>query len=1053
VSRGGSVRAGSALSPVSHGKGGALLTERPASVPLPPAADFLDPAVPPPGCLAALGRLGFLDPAGALGNLRRLAETPDVRDQLVPLVPRLLHHVGVSADPDMALNNLERLAAAVLDRRGFYTLLAGHPEAIPVLTTLVATSQFLADALIRSPQTVPWLLDPRVMQTRSAEAMHAEVAAACRPFRTEEARLNALRRVKRRELCRIGLRDVLADADLVTTTQELSLLADACLAQALAIVEPDLHARYGRPVHEAADGRRVETGFAVIALGKHGGAELNYSSDIDLCFVYEAEGETEGPEVVSSRTYFARLAERLVGALTAMTEEGAVYRVDLRLRPEGTGGALALPLAAYRAYHAVRGALWERQALIKARVAAGDERVGQAFLDLAREIVYRPGLERAALGEIRAMKNRIDRRLRARGQQERHVKLGVGGIRDIEFHIQALQLLYGAQDPWLRERNSLRALHRLAERGYLSWEESGRLTHAYVFLRTVEHRLQILHALQTHTLPADPDELGKLARRLGYPGDGEAAALAFLREYDQTRRTVRAAFEGFFDAPGREAPEAAPWDAAAIAAVGFADRERARQNLRLLWEGPTLVADPDDVRAALRTLLPAALAALGTVPDPDAALDALERFVATAGPRTAYLARLASTPALLGGVLTFFTRSERLAQTLISRPELLDALGSAAGTAARSARRLRTAFREFAGHGADEADRLRLFKQREELEIAWRDLVLGERSTRVEWALGELAQACVGLAWERALADARAVLGEPRIDGRPVAALIVGLGKLGGRELDYGSDLDLVVLHGGPSDSGPVTHVFFDRVVDRLNTLLTAITRTGQVFRVDLRLRQGGKATALAHSLDTLARYLQEEAALWERQALVRARPIVGDPALARRFLALRRARVFGPGLSDAERAEIHHVRTRMELELGREGPGRIHLKFGAGGLVDVEFLVQVLQLTHGGRHGTLRTPSTRIALTRLGALGVLPAASARGLLEAYEFLRRLLRSLRLGQARPADCLPVTGRLLARLAREAGLDGGRALLARHREVAEFVRAEYRRVVEVVGGEA
>ena len=191
-------------------------------------------------------------------------------------------------------------------------------------------------------------------------------------------------------------------------------------------------------------------------------------------------------------------------------------------------------------------------------------------------------------------------------------------------------------------------------------------------------------------------------------------------------------------------------------------------------------------------------------------------------------------------------------------------------------------------------------------------------------------------------------------------ALVVGMGKLGGRELDYGSDLDLVVLYDGPSEAGPEAHVYFDRVVDRLYTLLTAITRTGQVFRVDLRLRQGGKATALAHALGALDRYLGEEAALWERQALVRARPILGDPALARRFMALRRARVFGPGLSEAERAEIHHVRTRMERELGREGPGRIHLKFGAGGLVDVEFLVQVLQLRHGARHGTLRTPSTR---------------------------------------------------------------------------------------------
>ena len=295
----------------------------------------------------------------------------------------------------------------------------------------------------------------------------------------------------------------------------------------------------------------------MIALGKHGGAELNYSSDIDLCFVYEAEGETEGPEVVASRTYFARLGERLIGALTAMTEEGTVYRVDLRLRPEGTGGPLALPLDAYRAYHTARGALWERQALIKARVATGDERVGQAFLDLAQEIVYRPGLEREALAEIRAMKNRIDRLLRARGQQERHVKLGVGGIRDVEFHIQALQLLYGAQDPWLRERNSLRALHWLAERGYLSWEESGQLAHAYEFLRRIEHRLQILHAFQTHTLPADPAELGKLARRLGYGGDGETAARQLLLDYDRTRRTVRSRVRGVLRrlrAAGRRGP-------------------------------------------------------------------------------------------------------------------------------------------------------------------------------------------------------------------------------------------------------------------------------------------------------------------------------------------------------------------------------------------------------------------------------------------------------------------------------------------------------------------
>ncbi|PYM67579.1 MAG: bifunctional [glutamate--ammonia ligase]-adenylyl-L-tyrosine phosphorylase/[glutamate--ammonia-ligase] adenylyltransferase [Candidatus Rokuibacteriota bacterium] len=954
----------------------------------------------------------------------------------------------------MALNNVERLAAAALDRVAFYTLLADHPEAIPVLVTLGAQSQFLADALVRSPQIFPWLLDPRVMTVRGREVMREEIATACRPFRTPEARANALRRVKRRELCRIGLRDVLGDADLVTTTQELSELADACLGEAWVIVEPALLERYGPPRPAA---------FAIIALGKLGGQELNYSSDVDLCFVYEAEGETDGPEVVANRVYFARAAEALLALLTGMTEEGAVYRVDLRLRPEGTGGSLALPLAAYRQYHEGRSALWERQALIKARFAAGDPRLGQAFMDWARTVAYHAGVEREAVAEIRAMKNRIDRLLRARGQQERHVKLGVGGIRDVEFHIQALQLLYGAQDPWLQERNSLRALHRLAERGYLTWEESGALVRAYVFLRTVEHRLQILHALQTHTLPGDPAELAKLARRLGYAGEAEDVRRRFLADYERTRRTVRSAFEEFFTASGaRDQASPPPWTAEAVAAVGFADPERARQNLRLLWDGPPPAASPHAVRAALAAVVPVALEALRRVPDPDTALDALERFVSGAGPRTAYLARLGHTPGLLADFLTFFTRSERLAQALIARPELLDELGDATEGPRRSAAVLRRAFAERAAREPDDldpGDRLRRFKQAEEIRIAWQDLVGGLSVPGVGWALTELAEACLGLAWEWAEA---LVAGErPRPAGASLHAgaatdggahspvLVVGLGKLGGRELDYGSDLDLVVLYaedGPPGPGGRPAHVHYDQVVDRLYTILTAITRTGQAFRVDLRLRQGGKGTALAHSLASLDAYLAGEALLWERQALVKARPVWGDPRLARRFRELHRRRVFAPGLSDAGRAEIHRVRTRMERELGQEGPGRVHLKFGRGGLIDIEFLAQVLQLAHGARHRGLRIPSTRGALECLGALGLLPADRARALREAYDFERGLLRSLRLAQARPPDCLPQTGQVLARLARDAGLPSGRALVRRHREVAEFVRGEYARVV-------
>ncbi len=1040
---------------------------------LPPATDLLDPAGAPGAGLDALAALGFADPAGALANLRRLAEQPRPRELLAGFLPRVLRHLAAAADPDMALNNIERLVAVVMDRGVLYQVLADHPQALPVLVALAATSQFLADTLVRSPQTFFWLLEPQVMRSRSREAMHEEVRAACRPFRSEEARANALRRVKRRELIRIAARDILGDADLTATTQELSNLADACVAEAWDIARPGLIARYGVPYHArpplrekegrpphptrspgGGEGETIPTGFAVIALGKLGGEELNYSSDIDLCFVYEAEGETDGPERVPNRVFFARAAEQLLAVLATMSEEGAVYRVDLRLRPEGTGGPLALPLDAYRHYHATRGALWERQALIKARLAAGDERLGRAFLDLARAVAYRPGLEREAVGEIQAVKARIDRLLRVRGRHERHVKLGVGGIREIEFHIQALQLLYGAPDPWLRERNSLRALQRLAERGYLSWEEAGALTRAYRFLRTVEHRLQLLHALQTHTLPADPGELGKLARRLGYAGDLASARGRFLAEHDATRRRVREAFEAFFAAPvPLHAPGPPPWRPEALAAVGFADPARARQNLTLLWEGPPLVPAPRAVRGVLKDLLPAALEALRTVADPDGALNALERFVAAAGPRTAYLARLARDPGLLARVLTLFARADRLAQSLITRPELLDELAAPASvTERRPARRLRAAFDAYEAPGFDAPDRLRLFKTAEELRVAWQDLVGGCPAPRVGWALTELAEAALAIAWRWADAEVGRRFGEPRAASARIPALIVGMGKLGGRELDYGSDLDLVVLYAAEGETtGPEVvpaAVYFDQLVDRLHTLLAAITRNGLAFRVDFRLRPGGKGVALAHPLAALSAYLTREAALWERQALVKARPACGDARLARAFARVRRTQVFGPGLTGAERAEIHHVRTRMEVELGREGPGRTHVKFGAGGLTDIEFLAQALQLAHGARHGTLRTPSTRRALRALGALGLLAPAAAAELLAAYDFQKGLLRSLRLAQARPADCLPMAGVLLARLAREAGLGSGRALLARYREVADQVRGHYRAVMGV-----
>src|SRR3989442_680360 len=479
----------------------------------------------------------------------------------------------------------------------------------------------------------PWL----------AEEFAEDVAQAVRPFSTREARLNALRRFKYRQLLRIGARDLLGDADLAVTTEELARLADACLGQAHADALADARARFGAPLDAA--GR--ETGLAVVGMGRLGGEELNYSSDIDLMFVYGAEGETAGgPEGrLENGTFFARVCRDLVAMIEEVTEEGYAFRVDLRLRPEGRMGPVAMSLDAYRAYHRERAELWERQALLKARVGAGDPEVGARFMDFVREIVYRPGLDARVLPAIRGMKREIDRALRGRHAEAsaRNVKLGRGGIREIEFLAQALQLLYGGDEPCLRERKSLKAPVRLTPRG-------------------LHRAFRELLGDAPRAAPARP----RLPRRI------------------------------------------------ALAATGFADPERALQNLRMIVEGRPLVPYPGAIRAALTRLQPVLLDACWKSPDPDEALNQFERFLAAAGPRAGYVELLAARPELLAGLVRLCAGGDLLAQLLVAQPELLSSL---ADRSVLEGRRTRADFRAalapvFApGLGAaEQRDRLRLVK-------------------------------------------------------------------------------------------------------------------------------------------------------------------------------------------------------------------------------------------------------------------------------------------------------------------------------------------------------
>ncbi len=966
----------------------------------------------------------------------------------------------------MALNNLER-HAAVVDRAVLFRTLATHPGAIPLLARLLGSSQFLADALRRRPQNLAWLLDGQTMRQWLADDLAADLAAALAPFATRAARMNGLRRFKYRQLLRIASRDLLGDADLTVTTEELSHLADVCLAEAWRVSESAAREAYGPPLDP--DGH--ETGLAVLAMGKLGGGELNYSSDIDLMFVYGADGETAGGRGgrIPNGDYFTRVGRDLVDFIEAVTEEGYAFRVDLRLRPEGRMGPLVLSLDGYRAYYAARAELWERQALLKARVSAGHAPTGARFMELAREVVYRPGVDPRIVRAIRRMKGEIDRSLARKGEGRDNVKLGVGGIREIEFLVQALQLLYGGDDPWLRDGHSLKAIFRLTERGYLAPELGRALSEAYVHLRTVEHRLQILHEFQTHTLPGDAAELGRLARRVGIVASPRGAAREFRRRHRAVTGRVHRAFRDFFRERLRDrALRPRLPSRLALQATGFTDPERARHNLRLILEGRPLVPYATALREALARLLPALLDAVWKSGDPDEALNQFERFLAAAGPRAGLVELLASDADVLHGVVKLCAGGDLLTQLLIAQPELLTSLADRRALHRTKRRRdFRVALAPVFAvglAGVERRDRLRRLKQSEELSVVWRYLLGVTDIDGYSRELTALAEAVLDAGWLLALELLVARHGVPRTaDGAFIPAVVVGLGKLGGRELTTGSDLDVFVVYGNteasarPSDGltsycaddGETdgaerveAHTFYAAAAERLAGALGDITVAGVAFPVDLRLRPGSKGSGFAASLAAAERYYTEHGDLWERQTLTRARLVLGDGRLGRRLRRVLRRLVYGVALPAIQVKEIADVRTRMEIELGKETPGRRHVKFGRGGLVDVEFLVQTLQLRHGAAAPAVRVPGTVAALAELARAGALDADRAETLASHYRFLRRVSAALRLLSVRPSDTIDLAGPVPARVASALGYPSRDTFLEEYRRRTAAVRALY-----------
>jgi glutamate-ammonia-ligase adenylyltransferase len=536
-----------------------------------PTPVLLTPGLEPPQLEAILQPYGLHRIQDAVANLQSMAGDPHQRRQLADILPALLEGIGRTADPDQALNHWERWLASGVSRSAVLEYLRSAPRMLDLVCAIFGNSDSLAFTLVRDPLLLYWLAQQNVLSTAPTRAgMERTIRQSLEGVTATEPRLDVLRRFRRREMLRIGVRDLVRLADVVETTASLSDLASVLIDAAYRIVDSDLRARHGIPMHQSRQGRWVETGFTVIAMGKLGGHELNYSSDVDVLYVCKShEGETrpaasgrakaKGPALrgLSNEEYFEILARELTKALTAQTHEGYVYRVDLRLRAEGSVGQLTRSLDDYAKYYRTRGQVWERLALLKAWPIAGSQEVGRSFIKMVRPFVLAPSSKRldveqglAIVEEVRSVKERIDAKMAERGHEQRNVKLGVGGIREIEFLVQTIQVLAGRRLPGILGRGTLGSLVRLQKAGILSGKQRVDLTRAYQFLRDVEHKLQMVHDLQTHALPDQQKELERCAIRMGYDrADRPIALKQFQADLADHTTLVHDIFRSFFETP------------------------------------------------------------------------------------------------------------------------------------------------------------------------------------------------------------------------------------------------------------------------------------------------------------------------------------------------------------------------------------------------------------------------------------------------------------------------------------------------------------------------
>lgn len=896
-------------------------------------------------------------------------------------------------DPERVTRALEKLAAAwPPDQTPLAQVIAAFPDGGIALPHLFSVSTAAADKLVHDPAALTWLAQPEVLQGdrgpgRMQGAYEALLKAAPdehRPAgsRRFDPRFPALRRWKQREMLRIALREVAGRSTVEQTTLELTHLAQICLRVVVDDWMKEVARRWGQPATE----------FAVLAMGKFGGEELNYSSDIDVIFFYAEDGHIN-PRF-THQAFFARLAEKIIATFNANDSAGPLFRMDVRLRPEGASGPLVRSLESMEHYYSAVGETWERMALIKARVVAGSEELGYEFTHRLQPFVFPRSVSHDVVDEIVAIKRRIEDEIVGQSSMRRNVKLGYGGIREIEFVTQTLQILHAARHAFLQERNTLKALRALRQLNIIPHEQMEALIDAYRFLRTVEHRLQIESEAQTHTLPEKPEALERLAKSLQFPR--VAALQAELARHTGAVRTI---FEEVLRMPDETAAPSSQ-----LEVTFFRDPEHARKLLAELDGSAASALFSPRTKKLARKLEPLLIDWLRRVADPDATLTRFVRFVECYGARGLLLETLLQNPRLLELLVRLFDASRFMTEIVLRRPQLIEEVARPGGLGQTLGVNDYLHALRRKEENLPWPDWVRAYRRAQLLRIGLRDVLAFANLREMQSEYSALAEACLLFVQEQL--------------GFADELTIVAMGKFGGRELSYGADLDVIFIGENAKAAAEIIRA------------MTEPTAEGAVYGIDARLRPEGDAGPLVCTLASYQAYFEKRAQVWEAQALTKARPVSGP--LQQEYLTLAQ-KVWG---TCGARSDLFAHVSAMHVRVVKERAGAddfLEFKTGRGGLMHLEFFTQAHQM-----RVRVWQPNTLDALAALAERGIIESSAVAKLSQSYILLRRFEAVLRRMDDKGVSTLPREESEQVRLAIRCGYTHRDLFLADYRQARDSI---------------